>query len=34
MIGQITKSGFLRRETLFRCAILAPELPRDLIEQL
>jgi hypothetical protein len=34
MRSQIGKSGFLRRESLTRCAITDPDLPRDLIEQL
>jgi hypothetical protein len=34
MRSDLGKSAFLRRETLTRCAIVDPELPRDLIEQL
>lgn len=34
MRSQLGRSGFLRRESLTRCAITAPDLPRDLIEQL
>src|SRR6185503_16516556 len=34
MRSQIGKSGFLRRESLTRCAITDADLPRDLIEQL
>lgn len=34
MISHIGKSGFLRRETQLRSAIIDPNLPRDLIEQL
>lgn len=34
MISHLGKSGFLRRATWTRSAIIDPELPRDLIEQL
>jgi len=34
MRSHIGRSGFLRRETFTRCAIVDPELPRDLLEQL
>lgn len=34
MRSQLSKSGFLRRESPTRCAITDADLPRDLIEQL
>ena len=34
MIASVGKSGYLRREALSRCAVLDPELPQDLMEQL
>jgi hypothetical protein len=34
MRSRLTKTGYLRRETIARCAVLDPNLPRDLIELL